>query len=257
MSKAITKKNDAALACIEEMEDQAGGGFEGVDQDSKDKPYLIICQKGTPIADESNDAYIDGLKPGMIFNTATEEFYDGKKGISVIPCGFARKYIEKEQGLDGEFIGVLDPADPIVRTARFEKDGDKKVLMTSNRTQLADTRYHFVIYSTDDINWEPAVIKMKSTQIKKSKSWVTKMEKFKVVGKNGPFTPAMWWQKYKLSTKGESMDKYTWFGWIIDPDGTAPNGEVANYGKNFHDQVISGDVEIKETTETEIVDEQF
>ena len=45
--------------------------------------------------------YVEGAKPGMIYNTVTSECFDGKKGIKVIPCYYKKDFPEWSDRGDG------------------------------------------------------------------------------------------------------------------------------------------------------------
>jgi hypothetical protein len=66
---------------------------------------------------------------------------------------------------------------------------------------------------SDDGIPEPALITMKSTQLKKSRKWNSMMMSTKLMGKNGPYTPPMYSHLYRLTTQAESNDKGKWYGW--------------------------------------------
>ena len=92
---------------------------------------------------------------------------------------------------------------------------------------------------------EPALITMKSTQLKKSRKWNSMMQSVKMQGKNGLFTPPMYSQQYKLSTVAESNDKGKWFGWEIERLGPVESADVYNTAKSFAQSVSAGDVKVK------------
>ena len=46
-------------------------------------PFVRILGQLSPQVTDGDAKYIDGAKPGMIYNTVTSELFDGKKGIKV------------------------------------------------------------------------------------------------------------------------------------------------------------------------------
>jgi hypothetical protein len=71
------------------------------------------------------------------------------------------------------------------------------------------------------------------------------MMSVKLPGKNGPYTPPMYSQIYKLTTSAESNDKGKWFGWEIERIGSVENMAVYNAAKEFAASVSKGDVQVK------------
>ena len=127
--KTVAKKS-TNLPAVLNLENDAGSGFEAVDRDSVAIPFLAVLQKGSPQCDEDDDAYIDGAKAGMFFNTATGQIFDGKKGVTLIPAYFERMYVEwapRDSG--GGFRGTHDPA--ITDVSDLERDAAGRLILTN------------------------------------------------------------------------------------------------------------------------------
>ena len=63
---------------------------------------------------------------------------------------------------------------------------------------------------------EQALITMKSTQKKKSKTWNSMIMSRRAQGKNGMYNPPSWSTAYKLSTTKESNSQNSWYGWVVE-----------------------------------------
>ena len=88
---AVTKATTTAVAEVVPFESFGGLGFDNIDAQDYATPRLKVLMALSPeVADET----VAGAKPGMIYNNVTEELYSGEKGILVMPCGFAREYVE-------------------------------------------------------------------------------------------------------------------------------------------------------------------
>jgi hypothetical protein len=235
MTKAVAKKDEGALATAAMFEADAGAGFENADQESFALPILTILQSLSPQLDEGDGAYIEGAKAGMIINTATGEVC---KEIDVIPCHFKRSYIHwapRDSG--GGYLGELEVSDPRVQEAtRGEKGG---ALEFEDGTYLMDTRQHFVLVVAADGAYQPAVMSMSSTQIKKSKQWLTRMQNLKMQGANGLFTPPTFAKVYHFSTVQESNAQGRWHGWHIG-EAADVTPELYEAAKAFKEQVAAG-----------------
>ena len=92
---------------------------------------------------------------------------------------------------------------------------------------------------------EPALITMKSTQLKKSRKWNSMMQSVKMPGKSGLFTPPMYSQMYLLTTTAESNDKGKWFGWEVARTGPVESSPVYAAAKKFAQSIGAGDVKVK------------
>ena len=83
-NEVAVKKEGGALALANEFE-SVSSGFEGMGQEDFALPFLRLLTNTSPEVGE-----VDGAMPGMVFNTVTGELYDGKKGLTVIPCAYVR-----------------------------------------------------------------------------------------------------------------------------------------------------------------------
>ena len=52
-------------------------GFENMTQDDLALPFIRILGQLSPQVTQGDAKYIEGAKPGMIYNTVTSELYDG------------------------------------------------------------------------------------------------------------------------------------------------------------------------------------
>ena len=88
-----------------------------------------------------------------------------------------------------------------------------------NGNYVEDTGNHFVFILDENYNpIEQALITMKSTQKKKSKTWNSMIMSRRAQGKNGMFNPPSWSTSYKLSTTKESNSQNSWYGWVVEFD---------------------------------------
>lgn len=235
MSKALAKKDEGSnvpAELLEAFKEDVGQGFEETDQQSFAIPFLVVLQANSPQCKRSDGSYIPGAIEGMFFNTATEELFDGEKGITVCPAHFKRVYTEwtgtKDEG--GTFAGEHDVAtgEEILRNCHRDEDGNDR---TEDGHIIVDGRNHYLILVKEDGTFEPVLLSLTSTQIKKSKKWVTQMKNIH---------PVMSSQMWKLTTVGESKDKYTWSGIKVEHIGMVQSMAVYQAAKEFHEMVRSG-----------------
>jgi len=240
----VAKKQSTELALVNDMfEADASSGMENMSQEDLALPFLKVLSQLSPELES-----VEGAKAGMIFNTVSNQLYDGQKGILVLPCYYERKYIEwapRGQG-SGAPINVY-PATSDVMSRTFRKPGDSKDYLESGN-YIENSAQHYVLV-LDEKGDHPALIVMKATQLKKSRKWNSMMMTVKMNGKNGPFTPPSYSQVYRLTTSKESNDKGTWYGWEVERVGPVENQSQYLMAKGFAESVKSGDVQVKHSDE--------
>ena len=238
------KSENAVVALSSMFEEDALSGFEGMNQDDFALPFLRLLTNTSPEVGE-----VEGAMPGMIYNTVTGDLYDGKKGIQVVPCAYVRQYIEWAPRGSGSGAPVaMYPSTSDVLSRTHREPGDNKDYL-DNGNYIENTANHYVMVIRDDGTPEPALITMKSTQLKKSRKWNSMMQSVKMAGKSGLFTPPMYSQLYRLTTVAESNDKGKWFGWEVERIGPVEDASVYQAAKAFATSVDSGDVKVKHTDE--------
>ena len=232
------KKGSGSVALFA---DDAATGFDNMTQDDLALPYVRILGQLSAQVNEGDGKYIEGAKPGMIYNNVTHEIFDGKKGIKVVPCYYKKDYPEKSDKGDGNPLTVAThlPNSPIIKTGK--REGSK--IRLPNGNYLEETAYYYVLMETKAGGMTPALITMKSTQLKVSRSWNSMMNSIKLKGKNGLFTPAAYSHVYNLSTVQQSNDKGTWFGWNVQKIGPVQDKSLYEAAKQFASSV--GNVQVK------------
>ena len=233
---AKKEKSDVALSSMFEQ-DQAGG-MDGMGQGDFAMPFLRVLGQLSPEVNERDAKYVEGAKAGMIFNTVTKQAYDGVKGVNVIPCGYKREYVEWSDRGEGTSapVAIHSVESGIIKEATRGADYKDRL---PNGNYLENTASYFVL--TEDM--QQALITMKSTQLKVSRSWNSMMNSIKLKGKNGMFTPAAYSHVYNLSTVQQSNDKGTWFGWNVQKVGPVQDKNLYEAAKQFASSV--GNVQVK------------
>jgi hypothetical protein len=244
----IEAKKETSLVLVSSFEDDAAsGGFENMNQEDFALPFLRLLTNTSPEVGE-----VDGAMPGMIYNTVTGQLYDGKKGITVIPCAYIRQYIEWAPRGSGSGAPIaIYPATSDILSRTHREPGDNKDYL-DNGNYIENTANHYVMVIGDNGIPEPALITMKSTQLKKSRKWNSMMQSAKMIGKNGAYTPPMFSQLYRLCTQAESNDKGKWFGWEVERIGPIEDADMYLAAKAFSQSICQGDVKVKHANEESI-----
>jgi len=239
------KQNTNMATTMADMEGDAmdSSGFEEAESDSYAIPFMTIIQALSPQVDKQKAEFVKGIEAGHVFNSATFEFGES---ITVIPCHFRRQFIEWQPDRGGlvDIHNTVDGQRLLATATRGDSGGD----ILPNGNSLVDTREHFVLVVHDDGTTERAVVNMSSTQMKKSKRWMTLMQNIKFPTKNDAtqmYTPPMYSHLYKLGSAYESNDKGSWYGWAIEKVGGIENPAHYAEAKAFRDSIVSGAVEVK------------
>ena len=225
-------------------------GFENMTQEDMALPYVRILGQLSAQVNESDGKYIDGAKPGMIFNNVTNEIFDGKKGIKVIPCYYKKDYPEKSDKGDmmAATVAVHLPNSPIIQTGK--REGSK--IRLPNGNYLEETAYYYVLMETKAGGMTPALITMKSSQLSVSKNWNSMMKTIQISdGKGGYAIPPMHGVVYNLASAVQKNDKGSWYGWSITQDRIMGQEDKSLYlqSKEFNTSVAKGDVQTKADAE--------
>jgi hypothetical protein len=243
----VVKKNTGIMKFNSSFETDAGVGFGNADKDAFVIPFLMILQSNSPQLNDNESVYIEEAKAGMFLNTATGHLYDGKLGIDVVPAYYQRRFSEwVPRDLGGGYRGDHDPSD--IDTSKLSRDDSGKFILT-NGNYLSDTRYHFCIIADPENGPQPVVLSLSSTQIVKSRKWMTQMNAIKLKGERGPFTPPTFSHLYHLTTVSESNDKGAWKGIKVEMKrilgGEEGDEYLYNAAKDFQNQVKSGAAKVQ------------
>lgn len=252
---AVIEKPKTALVAAPtfmDAEDFGGGGFEGADKDSFAIPFIQVLQKMSPLVDEDDAKYIQGAKAGMFFNTVTQKLYDGKEGLTLVPCAYKRSFIqwggrEGDGGFKGEFTpeqitAMTEKGEIVALDGRlFKPDADGSV-NEKKSDYFADTRSHFVLLLTEDGEIGRCILSLAGTLTKASKMLMTSLQQKKVDTPNGKKTPPTFANLIKATTVGMSNDKGSWSGVRFDLDGLVTDPEIYAEARSFYKSIISGEV---------------
>jgi len=239
----ITKRENAGALSSNIFEADAGAGSQNISQEDLALPFLKVLGQLSPEINKQHAKFINGAEPGMIVNSVTKEIYDGKKGIEVVPVHYERQYVEwQDRGATstGAPVAIHKADSDIINTTTRDQNWKDRL---PNGNYLENTANHFVILLGDTPS--TALISMRATQLKVSKTWNSLMLGIKLKGKNGLFTPPTYSHIYNLKTVQMSNDKGTWFGWGVSKVGPITDTGVYAIAKNFAEKNSKGLVKVK------------
>lgn len=235
---AVAEAKNTAVAAPLDFSADAGAGLEGADKSSFAIPFMAVLQGLSPQLET-----VDGAKPGLFINTITNELH---KELLVVPCAFQRRFIRwapREDG--GGYKGEYNPVD--IETGKVLTQPNDKGQPTIEGDLLKDTRNHFCLVQSASREWKPALISLSSTQIKKSKRWMSMIQGIELRDAAGrPFTPPSFSHVYRIRTVKEENNLGSWWGVEIALEGAVSDPELYAKARAFHASVAAGDVEVQQ-----------
>ena len=252
MSSEVMKKDTGSMALFG---DDAAKGFENMTQEDMALPFVRILGQLSPQVTDGDAKYIEGAKPGMIYNTVTSELFEGKKGIKIIPCYYKKDFPEWSDRGDGPGapVAVHLPNSPVIQTGK--RDGSK--IRLPNGNYLEETASYYVLIQNKAGGMSPALITMKSTQLNVSKKWNSMMKTIQIAdGKGGFAIPPMHGVVYNLASVLQKNDKGSWYGWSVTQDRIMGQEDKTLYltAKDFNTSVAKGNVQTKADVEEKAKD---
>ena len=246
--------NDKLPATVADMSQFSGAGMENTDRESFAIPFLAVIQKTSPQVDKDTDQYIKGVEAGDLLLTSSNEVFKDEDGVDVVFCGYRRVFLRwapLDEG--GGFKGEIPVEEVAVMRSKgkvIEEDGR---LFADNGDIIADTRIHYVLVVREDGTFTPAVMSLKSTQIKKSKMLMTQIQSYVAKDSNGKsFTPPSFGHVFHAETVAESNDKGSWRGWKLTRTGFVEDSELFNAAIEFHKTVANEGVKVNYEAEAAV-----
>jgi len=248
---AEVPKGDTAVALASDYGEYAGVGYEGTTQDDYSLPFVNVLQALSPQV--SGESAIDGAKAGQLFNTVTEEIFEGKVGFRFV-IGYREQcfteWVPRDSG--GGFAGRHEMGSEIVTRAKANVDPkDPNKLKAQNGNDLIQTAYLYGIIVHDDGRLEAAVLSFTSTKLKVYRHLMTKLNQFtiEVPTEKGPrkIVPPIFAYELRVTTTGEKNNKGSFFNYKIGPSGEdlrqsliAKSDERFQAAKKLREMVESG-----------------
>ena len=239
-NEVATAKNMALSAeLLDDMMLDAGEGA-AFSADEMQIPFVRLLQALSPQLNKKKAEYIDGASSGDAFNNVTGQYWDGEQGLTVIPCYQTTKYLEftpREMG--GGFRGEINPNNPVLQ--QTTRSGSKEILPNGN--ELVKSDQHFCLIVDEDGGFQPAVIDMKSTQLKVSRRWKTQIAMQKVTLPDGrKVTPPVFATMWKLRSVEESNDQGSWSNWAVEKVGLVEDRSLYQEARTFRKSIEAGEV---------------
>jgi len=248
---AKKKNENTALAVGGSFDygDMAGQGFENTSTQDCTIPFLAILQVNSPQVMKSKPEFIEGAEAGQLINTASRDLYDGETGVTFVPCYTEHVFVEwkNRQKDSGGFVAIHECDSEVVRSAKeASKEFGKYTVPVADGVphDLVETYYMYGLLVDEAGDTSPCMIAFCSTKIKAYKGIMTPM--MQVKGR-----PPLFAFQLKVRSVSDSNAKGDFFNFRIDPVGNsvkeslmAPDNPIVLAGKDFRDQVSSGQAKV-------------
>lgn len=233
----LSEEDAFDLALISDSD--AGAGNENLTSKDIAIPYIGILQALSPQCTKGGPDYIKGAEPGFYFQNVNLILFDPEKEpLLVVPCAFDRvinEWIPRDAG--GGLVAVHPVTTPLMQQAR---PNDKGVPTLPNGHNLIDTATHYVLYKSPLTGkFEPAVISMKSTGLKKSRLWNSLLTQQTIPNTDKP--APRWLFQWEFKTTLETGNGNSWFNFEISR-GNLVDRETYMAAKKMYEGWKSGQV---------------
>jgi hypothetical protein len=139
-------------------------GSENVGMSDVVIPRIEIVQMLSPCLKPNDAAYIEGARPGMLYNSVTRVLYG--ESADVVPVVFKKEYLcWKDRKKGGGFGGAYPTAQEAALRIKEEPENERE------SWEAMETAQQLVLVIRDDGSTEEAVVSMARTKMKVSKQW--------------------------------------------------------------------------------------
>lgn len=249
MSEELVKQESSALIAADDLKKYAGLGLENAEANDFAIPFVHILQKLSPQVDEASGQYVKDAKPGQIFISTTSQCFDGKNGISVIQCAFKKNLIEwKQRTSGGGFVKEHQWNEELIQQTVKNEKGQN---ILPNGNLLVETKLHYVMIVSNEIDQSviPAVLSMTSTQLKKSRKWMSLISMRKLRdSKGGMFLPPSFAFYYNLRVVPETNEHGSWYSWDVEPGPQVNDASLIREAIKFNKAIGAGEVKLADSS---------
>lgn len=220
--KSVAKAQTGGAVAAYDYGDDAGAGFENQSSADIAIPFLAILQALSPQVEGEDNP----LRPGMLFNTVSEEAYKASEGILFVPGVTKHVVVEwkpKDQG--GGIVAVHEVDSEVVEEAR-KRSTEFGNLKTLGGNELVETFYIYGAQIDEDKEsvLGPLVIACSSTKIKRYKAWNSKLNMFAHKKHGMPAKPPLFAHLTRVTSFKDKNPKGDFFNITLAP----ANGDVAS-----------------------------
>lgn len=200
-------KASTALAVVD-FGDDVGAGMQDFTREHFKLPFVRVLHYECPQIEVGEAKFIDGAKPGMLYNTATNEIYDGTAGLGFIPVHVDHSFIEQVPFNDGGgFVGVRTPKDDLVIKLQAQQGRFCK-LKTTEGTELTETFTVYGVYCAQGMRPFQGATTFSSARIPVYQAWAGRANGIEYLDPKGnKIVPPLWAHKMILRSMPDKAKK--------------------------------------------------
>ena len=254
---ATTTTGGALAFPSDMMADMAENAGMGTDYAAAEKPmpYISVLQALSPQVQEQDARYIDGAKPGMIYNNLSKTVVDvrvitGKPAPLGIPIVFGYRHtkmltewVPRDNG--GGFVAHHLPNSSVIKLGRPRKDG-KVGLELPNGNHLIETDYHYAMLASNPENPVRSILALSSTGLRTSRELIGFVDGYQPPQELGlTKKPPLYSMMFTLRTAIQTKKDKQWWGTEIHFVGLIPQ-VLGENGTTLYKAAREFAVDIKE-----------
>lgn len=213
-----------AMAGVEAFSEFAGLGMENVGAADLLVPRLTILQTLSPQVKRNKAEFIDGAEVGDICDVGLGEILGDNREIFFLPVYYRKDYLEWFPRETGKGLANVHSDPAILDQTRLN---DRKQAILPNGNLVAETAQFYGFIMEPGGEYRPAFIPMASTQLKKSRKWLTLADRQRIPG--ATYKPPLFWSVYKLGTVFEENPQGDWMGWTVNVEAPLPQFAPDNW----------------------------
>ena len=242
-NKEVTQASSSEVLVLDDDLLSGGTGLEDTSSEDYAIPFIRVLQSGSPQLKKSNGKYIEGAAQGMMFNTVTNQLYDGDEGLLVVPCAYTKKYIEwVPRDAGGGIVNADHTADILKECTQ----NDKKKYMLANGNEVQETAQYFAMIVNNEEEPEEALLSFTSSGLGFSRRWNSMLRTARVKNSAGDMVLApMFANIYRIKTVEQSNDLGSWYGFTAEKEKGTPLA-IARLARDFMTAARSGAVNVKQ-----------
>ena len=228
------------------FEKHAGQGHGEKPAEDLVTPRIQIIQAQSPALKKSKPEYQPDARAGDFFFTGNSSALDGDEGFLFQPCWYDRNYVEWNTRESGGGLVTVHPSDSDI-IYRAERDSQYRDILTHSdgrTTQLVNTGNHYGFLVVDGMSHR-CVINLSGSQLKNSRAWNNMIHSQYEIGKSGKFSPPSYAYFYRITSKEESNDKGSWYGWNIAVDSLLKEKIDFEQGQEFAEFCSEGGMKMQ------------
>lgn len=252
MTKSSKKEKSKEVAVVvehlpsagaQDFEAHAAAGMEDVSSKDVIIPRLTLLQTLSPQLNKKKGEYIEGADIGMICDLGTGDLFPDD--LLFLPVHYRKDFLEWAPRSTGKGLIAIHTDPRVLDTC---KKDEKNKMVLPNGNYIAETAQWFGLNLS--AGRRPCYIPMTSTQLKRSRKWMTMAIGEKLVRADGSeFAAPLFYRVYRLSSATDSNAEGEWATWVINRDVALPDfksnvdwRQIKAEAVAFRESIIRGEV---------------